>query len=163
MKSLVMLIACGMLVGCDYTVPLVTAPNVPMDGRVTGLWQRVKPEGGVESLLVLPLNREESMVSFPAGSTNSMFAHACLCRVGNKTLVQLQWFGTAKGSVPEDDRVYQYADYTVTADTISIRMMNSEVVKRDVKSYDELTTAIAENTSKTNLFRDAMVFKKVTK
>ena len=163
MKPLVMLIACGMLAGCDYTVPLVTTPSVPMDGRITGLWQRVQPDGKTEAVLILPLDRETSLVSFPAGTKDSMYARACLCRVGNKTLAQLQWFGTASGTVPDNDRVYQFADYTVTGEVFTIRLMNSDVVKRDAKSYDELATAIAENTGKTNLFREAMVFKKVTK
>ena len=90
-----------------------------------------------------------------------MYAHACLCRVGNKTLVQLQWFGTAQGTVPDNDRVYQFAEYAVSGDTITVRLMNSDVVKREATSYDELATSIAESTGKTNLFRDAMVFKKV--
>ena len=163
MKKFALLVVCGLLAGCDYTVPLVTTPTLPMDGRVIGLWQQVKTDGGVDSLLVLPLNKAESLISFPAGAKDAMFGRACLCRVGTKTLVQLQWFGTAQGKGVEDDRVFQFADYAVSCDTMKIRLLNSDVVKRDVKSYDELATAIAENTGKTNLFREDMVFKKASK
>lgn len=163
MNKFVLLVVCGLLAGCDYTVPLVTTPTLPMDSRVAGLWQRTDEKKITESLLILPLSREESLVSFPAGAKDAMFGRACLCRVGNKTLVQLQWFGTAEGKGADGDRVFQFADYTVSGDTIKIRLLNSDVVKRDAKSYDELATAIAENTGKTNLFREDMVFKKTSK
>jgi hypothetical protein len=164
MRTIVFLLMCCTLTGCDYKVPLVTTPTVPMDSRVTGLWQRTVDHGQTEGLLILPLSKEESLVAFPVGpKETTMYARACLCRVGTKTLVQLNWFGTSEGKVADNGQVYQFADYSLSGDTISIRLLNSDVVNREVSSYDELATAISENTGKTNLFRDAMVFKKASK
>ncbi|MDD4870569.1 MAG: hypothetical protein PHR77_08410 [Kiritimatiellae bacterium] len=159
MKKLIAIIACGVFVGCDYTVPLVKTPEKGIDSKIVGLWQR--PEENGQSLLVLPLNKQEYMVSFPAGSKDAMFARACLCRSGDKTLVQLEWFGTAQAKLPDDNRVFQFAAYTVDGNTLTIRMLNPDVVKKDVKSTDELARAITDNKDKPDLFKEKMVFTKV--
>lgn len=161
MKKLMAIVACGVLVGCDYTVPLVRTPALGIDSGVVGLWQRSKEDGQKESLLVLPLNKQEYMVSFPAGSKDAMFARACLCRTADKTLVQLEWVGTAQGKLPEGNRVFQFATYAVGGDTITVRMLNADVVKKDAKSTDELANAIVNNKDTPDLLRDKMVFTKI--
>ena len=55
MKKLLVVLACGLFVGCDYTVPLVTAPETEIDSEVLGLWQSSTENGQIEQLLVLPL------------------------------------------------------------------------------------------------------------
>ena len=161
MKKLMAIVACTVLVGCDYTVPLVKTSEIGIDSRVVGLWQRSQGDGQTESLLVLPLSKQDYLVSFPAGSTNAMFARACLCRSVDKTLVQLEWVGTVHAKLPEDSRVFQFAEYSVAGDTITIRLLNADLVKRDVKSPAELAKAIADNKEKPDLFRNEMVFRKV--
>lgn len=158
---LVFLVACGVLTGCDYTVPLVKAPEIGIDAGVVGLWKRLKDDGQVESLLVLPLNKQEYMVSFPCDSKDAMFARACLCRCATGTIVQLEWFGTAQAKLPKDNRVFQFAAYSATEDTLRIRMLNADVVKRDVKSSDELARSIEKNKDNPELFKGEMVFKKI--
>ena len=161
MKKLMAIVACTVLVGCDYTVPLVKTSEIGIDSRVVGLWQRSQGDGQTESLLVLPLSKQDYLVSFPAGSTNAMFARACLCRSADKTLVQLEWVGTARAKLLENNRAFQFAEYSVAGDTITIRLLNADLVKRDVKSPAELAKAIADNKEKPDLFRNEMVFRKV--
>jgi len=163
MRIRMALVACGILAGCDYTVPLVKTPELAVDSGVIGLWERSKADGQKESLLVLPLNKHEHMVSFPAGSENAMFARACLCRAADMTLVQLEWVGTAQGKLPEDNRVFQFATHSVVGDTLTVRMLNADIVKKGVTSSDELAKAIADNKDRPNIFRDKMVFTKVKK
>lgn len=163
MKKRMALVVCGILAGCDYAVPLVKTPELAIDPGGIGLWQRSKEDGQKESLLVLPLNKHEYMVSFPAGSENAMFARACLCRTADRTLVQLEWVGTAQGKLPEDNRVFQFATYSVVGDTLTVRMLNADIVKKEVTSSDELAKAIAGNKDNPNIFRDKMVFTKVKK
>lgn len=163
MKKLLIMLSCGLLVGCDFTVPLVKTPELAIDKSVLGLWQRSKEDGQTEQLLVLPLDEREYLVSFPSGSKEAMYARACLCRVADKTLVQLKWFGTAEANLPEDNRVFQFATYSITADKITIRLLNSEVVKKDVASTEELTKAIVANRDNPKLFGEGMVFTKVKK
>lgn len=74
MKRVILVAVCVMLAGCDYTVLLVKTPEIDIDKSVVGLWERSKNDGQTESLLILPLNKHEYMVSYPAGSKNAMFA-----------------------------------------------------------------------------------------
>ena len=166
MKTMLLCLAAGaFLAGCDYTVPLVKTPELSIDPGIIGLWQSPKENGQPESLLVLPLSKQEYLVSYPAGSTDAMFARACLCRTADMTLVQLEWFGTAKGNLPDDEdkRVFQFADYALAGDTLTVRMLNADVVKKEVKSKNELAQAIASNKDRPELFKDKMVFIKVKK
>lgn len=150
-----------MLCGCDYTVPLVQAPEMDIDPGFVGLWQRLKEDGQAECLLVLPLGKKEYLISFPANSKDAMFARACFCRVAGQKLVQLEWIGTARAKLPESGRVFQFAACTVNAATVAIRLLNADLVQREAKSSRELARAIAANQDQPNLFRDAMVFKLV--
>jgi len=161
MKKLLVVLACGLVVGCEYTVPLVATPDTAIDSAVLGLWRRTKDDGQMEQLLVLPLDKREYLVSYPAGAEDAMFARACLCRVGGKALVQLKWFGTAEAGLPDDDRVFQFVTYTVGGNTLVVRLLSSQVVKKDAASTDELAKAVAANKDKPDLFREAMVFTKV--
>jgi len=161
MKKLMAFVVCGMLAGCEYTVPLVKTPELGIDSAVVGLWSRSKEDGQKESLLVLPLNQQEYMVALPAGSKDAMFARACLCRTADMTLVQLEWIGTAQGKLPESNRVFQFATYSVVGDTMAVRMLNAGVVNKDVKSTAELARAIADNKDRPDIFRDKMVYTKV--
>jgi hypothetical protein len=148
------------LAGCDYTVPLADKPEQAIDAALVGAWERTTADGETERLLVLPLSKTEYLVSFPAGSKNAMFARACLCKAADLSLVQLTWFGTARGAVPEDSRVYQFASCTVTGDTLKGRLLNADVVDRDAASSAALSTAIEANKENALLFREEMVFKK---
>ena len=154
-------IACGLLAGCDYTVPLLTTPNTDIDATAVGLWKRSTADGKTESLLVLPLNKQEYLVVFPVGSKDALFARGCLWSNPVTTLVQLDWFGTAEGSLPADNRTFQFVSYAVEGDSIKVRLLNPTVVTKDVKSSDALVKAITDNKDNPDLFRDEMVFQKV--
>lgn len=163
MKKLLIVLLCGLLPGCEYTVPIVTTPETAIDNSVVGLWQRTKEDGQAEQLLVLPLDKREYLVSFPANVKDTMFARACLCRANDLTLVQLKWFGTAEAKLPDDNRVFQFVTYSVTSNKVTVRLLNSDVVKKEVASTEELIKAIAANRDKPDLFKDEMVFTKVSK
>jgi hypothetical protein len=161
MKKLLIVLACVLLAGCDYTEPLVKSPQIAIDRSALGLWQRAKDDGQTEQLLVLPLGEREYLVSFPSGSKNAMFARACLFRIAGRTLVQLKWLGTAAGNLPKDNRVFQYATYSVAGDKITVRLLNSELVRKDLVFTDDLAKAIVANKNDPHLFKENMIFTKV--
>jgi hypothetical protein len=150
-----------LLAGCDYTVPLVTKPEIQIDRNVLGLWQDTDPENPSQQLLVLPLGPREYLISFPHVSRDGLFARAALVRCAGRTLVQLEWLGTARGGVPDDNRVYQFAAYALKGDRLEVRLLRLEVVSKDVSSTAELIRAIEANKDRPDLFREPMVFRQV--
>jgi len=159
-KVLIVAVGLAFLTGCDYTVSLVKTPELPIDQALIGAWSQSDGNEKTEHLLVLPLGPNEYLASFPAGEKTAMFARACLCRTEGRTFVQLTWFGTAQGLVPEDGRVFQYATYSVKGDTLYVNLLNADVVKRDTPTAEALIQAIAANKDKPDLFRETMIFKK---
>lgn len=83
-----------------------------------------------------------------------MFARACLCRCAGKA----QWFGTARGLLPEGNRFFQFASCSVAGDVLTVRLQNADVVSKDVMTAGDLATAISANADNPCLFRDAMAF-----
>ncbi len=163
MKKVLLVVVCVMLAGCEYTVPLVKTPEIEIDKSVVGLWERSKNNGQTERLLILPLGKHEYMVSYPAGSKDAMFARGCLWNGSDIPLVQLDWFGTAQAGLPDNDRTFQFATYTVEGDRVSVRLLNADVVKKDIKTSADLAKSIITNRAKPDLFKEAMVFTKVKK
>jgi len=161
MKKALFAIACAVLVGCDYAVPLVKTPALAIDRTVVGLWQPAKTNE-TEALLVLPLDAHQYLVEYPVGTEHAMFARACLCRVGGKTLVQLEWFGTATGTLPDSKEVFQFAQYTVKGDELTVSLLNPDVVKKDAATTEQLTERIIANAGKPNCFREPAVYRRLT-
>ncbi|MDD5483247.1 MAG: hypothetical protein PHP98_06300 [Kiritimatiellae bacterium] len=160
-KKTLILFGCLMLGGCDYTVSLVTKPETPIDNAVVGLWQSTKADNQNERLLVLPLSRNEYLVSFPAGAKDPLFARACPCRAAGKKMVQLQWIGTGEGNPPQTNRVYQFVAYEAAADKLSVRLLNKEVVNQHAVSTAELAGDIEANKDNPELFGEETVFDRV--
>ncbi len=161
-KRIILTCIVGMLMaGCDYTVPLVRMPEVAIDTDLIGKWERTAKGGEVESLLVLPLSKVEYLVVFPAGEKNEMFAKGCLWSNDSRTLIQLDWIGTAQPKLPENDRTFQYVSSSVEGNTLTLRLLNPDVVSKDIVSSEALAQAIADNKDNPKLFREEMIFQKV--
>ncbi len=160
-KNLLLAVASAVtLAGCDYTVSLTDAPELPIDKALVGSWERTTNQGERQHLLFLPISKTEYLVSFPAGEKDAMFARACLCKAADQTFIQVTWFGTARGLTPEDGRVYQYATYEVKDNTLRGRLINADVVDREVTSAAALRAAIEANRENPKLFRDVWEFTK---
>ena len=160
MKPFWIVAVCAMLAGCDYTVPLVTAPALDIDRAIMGVWERTTAQKQTERLLVLPLDQRQYLVAYPAGETHTMYAKGCLAKCADKTFVQLEWFGTADGKEPEDTRVYQLATYTLKGDELTVRMVSTDVVSKDITTSADLAKSIEKNKAKPELLGEPMVFKK---
>lgn len=161
MKRLLFLLLGLVLAGCDFTVPLVTQPETTVDPSLVGLWERRQQDGTPERLLVLPLGSKEYLVAFPADTTNAMYARVCLTRVDDRPIAQLHWFGTAQGGVPDDARVYQFARYARSGERLTVSLLNSEVISRDISSTPALVEAIVRHRTHPELFREEMVFRRL--
>ena len=156
------LLAAALLSACDYTVPLVTTPDHVLDAALVGAWQRTREDGQVERLLVLPLGPREYLVAYPAGAPEAMYARACRWTGPDLSLLQIEWVGTARGGVPDDPKVYQYASCRVEEGALRVRLLNNDVVSGAVTSAAELVHSVAAHRADENLFRPEMVFTNIT-
>lgn len=161
LKWLLIIVYCLLLAGCDFTVPLSENPEMVVDDRAIGLWERTKAGGKTERLLVLPLSGHEYFVSWPEGANTELYARAHQFDFSGKTLVQLQWFGNSDGGMPDDNRQYQLAVCEITGKALHIRLLNADVVGKDHASSDDLAAAIKANNNNPSLFRDKMTFEKI--
>ena len=160
MKPLMLLAACLIAAGCDYTVPLASTPEEAINRNLVGLWEQQKTVHQPQRLLVLPLNAREYLVSFPAGDEGALFAKAFLITRSGLDLVQLEWIGTDAGKLPEDNRVYQVAAYSLDGSNLTVRMLNAQVVDKTIGTSAGLAAAIAKHKDDPGLFCDPMVFTK---
>ena len=157
-KLSIITLAVLLLAACDFTVSLSEKPQMRIDDRATGLWQRTKPDGGTESLLILPLDEHEYFISWPHGAKTELYARAHLFKLDGMTLVQLRWFGNSEGNIPDDDRNYQIADYTIHGETLTIRLVNADTIGRDFDSADELAAAIGAERDTPSLYKTSIMF-----
>ena len=156
-------LVCFALAGCDYSVPLVETPSMPRDDAVFGSWEKRLVNGELQRLLILPMDDRGYFVVFPAKSKNAMFARGSLWSGPWGKWVQLDWFGTEDGEIPDNDLTYQFAMYSVDDDKLIIQLLNPNIVSGKIKSASEIEKSIVENRHHPKLFREAMVFRKVKK
>lgn len=161
MKSLILMMLAALLLGCEYHVPLVTQPTVAVDERLSGVWRRALSDGREERLLILPMSDQEYFVSFPAHSEDSLFARGAVWEEGDLRLVQLEWFGTAKGRMPEDEPRFQFFGYRLAEGKLEILHLNADVVGRKPASGKALAEAILAKRGHPKFFREPKVFQKM--
>jgi len=157
MKKLMMVAACAALAGCDYTVPLSKAPVKAADAALVGLWQRTE-NGQAESLVVLPLGKQELMVAYPAASKDAMYGRAWAAKGAGLPLLQVEWIGTGKGEVAREKKVFQVASYAIEGDKLTVRFVNSEAVGGSSATTDELAKALEAGKGKDDFYRAPMIF-----
>jgi hypothetical protein len=154
-----------LLAGCDYQVPLVEKPELPLDPALIGQWKRTD-NGQTFRLAFLPLEKNEYLV-FYQGRKGSLFARACLCRTaGGLTLLQGTMLGVAQEG--RDDvnlfkNTYLFAAYTIQDDTLSFRFLDLQTIQDGIDSTAALAAAIEADKDNPELFQPPMLFTKATK
>ncbi len=162
MKKLAMMAVCAAMAGCDFDVPLSKTPEMPVDGRLTGLWERTQ-DGKAEKLLLLPQSAKEWVMVYPAATDDAMVARVWLCRGAGTTLAQLQYIGTGRGDLPENGKVFQVASFSIDGNTLTVRTLNPSVVGGAATTPAELAKDLERNKGESDLYRDAMVFTRAGK
>lgn len=162
MRCLLLISLCLLLAGCEYTVPLVQNPGMQMDSDLIGLWERTESASSRHQALVLPFDDTHYVFSYRTDPKEGAMAKASLVECADMTLVQIEWMGSVKGKLPENDRIYQYASYTLEGDTLRVALLNSAVVPKDVMSSAELRDTIEARQDHPDLFRPPMVFRRIS-
>lgn len=155
-------VCCLMAVtGCDFSTPLVKNPDLPIDPALTGLWRTTGTDGQTADLLVLRLNKNEYLVAYPAGTESTLFARGALWRNGEARLLQLDWFGTALGTVPENAQTFQYARFALEGDTLKAELVEPTEELKKISEPADLARALVEKWTTPGLFRETQVFTRI--
>jgi hypothetical protein len=152
-----------LLVGCVYEVPLATDSQQDVNRALLGKWQTVAGDGEVMELLVLPLGANEYLVHYPSKAKDGIFFRAFVAQTGEVPIMQFQALGTSAGDVPDDQRVYHFGTFRLDGQQLVLRLINPEVVNRDVTSTEALAKAIAGQRQNPVLFSEPTVFQKLAK
>lgn len=164
MKNLtVFVLSLLILCSCDYKVALVENPAIKINRKLVGTWERINEGGNSEKLVILPLSEYEYLIVYPQGSDSEMYAKAVFYKDSKIFLVQLQWFGNAKGETNKDGRVYQYAKYSLNGEELKVSLLNTKVVSKDIADSKRLIKLIAKNLENPKLFNRPMKFSRTKK
>jgi hypothetical protein len=158
-----MLGMCLLLVGCVYEVPLATESQQEVNKALLGKWQTVEDGGKTQELLVLPLGAKEVLVNYPSNAKDGMFFRAFVAQTGEKPIMQFQYLGNANGEAPEDRHVYHFGTFRLDGPQLVLRLINPEVVSKDVTSTEALAKAIAAQRDNPALFAEPVTFQRPAK
>jgi len=150
-----------LLAGCVYEVPLSSESKQDVNKDLLGRWETVGDDGKVVPLLVLPWNAREYLVHYPATEKDGLYFRAFVAQTGDVPIMQFQCLGTADGQVPDSPRVYHYGTFPLSGKQLVLRLINTEVVNKDVKTSEALAKAIADRREQPDLFSDQTVFTRV--
>jgi hypothetical protein len=74
--------------------------------------------------------------------------------------MQLQLIGYSSGPIKKSDLPYQVALFTLNGDTVTIAMLNTSLVNKDLRGA-ALKDAFLKNSKNANLFREPAKFKRI--
>ncbi len=163
MKTVCMAGICLLLVGCVYEVPLATESQQEVNRALLGKWLTVADDGAVQELLVLPLGAKEYLVSYPSNAKDGMFFRAFVAQTGTTPVMQFQLLGSANGEAPADRRVYHFGTFRLDGPQLVLRLINPEVVSKDVTTTEALAKAIAAQRENPALFAESTTFQRLGK
>lgn len=165
MKRLLLLLAILLIfvAACEYQNPLSENQNVPIDPALLGLWvpspDNNEPPPPNEWILALKYSDTEYMIQYQTGS-DSMYFRAYPIKIGDISCMQLQLIGYSSGPIKKSDLPYQVALFTLNGDTVTIAMLNTSLVNKDLRGA-ALKDAFLKNSKNANLFREPAKFKRI--
>ncbi|CAN5319874.1 hypothetical protein BH23VER1_BH23VER1_31650 [soil metagenome] len=156
-------LSCALLLSnCKFEAPLVAEDSVPIDPKVLGLWELIPDEGDdPERMMVLPFSRTEYLIHYPIGE-RAFYFRGYPIEVGGISCVQIRAVGTVEGPLDADETaLYDVVTYQLQGDKLTVRTLNTDVVRQDLADPASLQRAFLENAENPNLFAAPGMFKKV--
>jgi hypothetical protein len=167
MKVIMVMFAMAVLLlaGCRYESPFTTEHRIAIDSAVLGLWEP-KPDGDAEDpeqdelMMILKYSNTEYLIHYPTGK-DGIYYRGYPIQIGGMSCVQLQVIGANDGPPEKDETKLFYAvSYELTEGELQIKTLNTDLVKDDLKTTEELRKAFLTHKDNKDLFKDLGVFRK---
>lgn len=163
MKTLLApLVSLLFLSSCVFEAPFSPTAELPVDGKLPGLWEAVSENEKLapERMLVLQHSENEYVVGYPLGE-KSMAFRAFPVKLEGAEYVQIQLIGTAEGPVKAGDRKFHLLKLKLDGDQMELRTIDPEVIGKDHKTTAELLAAFKKHKDDPKLFQDPQKFRRV--
>jgi hypothetical protein len=161
--ALVVIALALFIAGCEYLAPLSEEHNISIDPSVIGLWEEApegdKPPDPDDRMLILKYSDTEYLVHYPTRK-DEMFYRAYPIKVDGISCIQIQLIGTAEGAV-KDDRKYQVATYSISNGELEIKMLNTDIIDKDLRDTASIKQAFLKNKDNKKLFANPGKFRRV--
>ncbi len=151
--------------GCDFNFA-IGSPSISIKKELFGRWQIASSETGEkEILLVLPLSDKEYLINYPANKANKLYGKAWLIEIDGNTFAQVEWLGDASGKTFDEnknEKRYQLVSYASKDKELAIKLVNPEFIGNKAKTSEELSAFIKANITNKSLYRDPVLFRKIS-
>ncbi len=151
------------LTGCWYDEPLTEEHNIPIDPSVLGMWEIASDEEGddvsKEGMLILKFSDTEYMIHYIA-DRDGFYYRGYPVNIGGVACVQLEVIGTTDGIVDNDMKSFYVASYQLTDGDMVIKLLNTDLVDKDLAGCDALRKAFLKHKDNPELFHDPGHFRR---
>jgi hypothetical protein len=110
-------------------------------------------------MLILKYSETEYLVHYPTGKDQTYY-RAYPIKVDGVSCVQLQTIGDSEGDI-KDDRKYHVVTYSVSNGELEIKVLNTDLIDRDLRDTASIKQAFLKNRDNKNLFTNPGKFRRV--
>lgn len=164
-RTLILSVVMLLLIACQYTVPLSTAQKIDIDTALLGSWEmhanKEDPDASLDSMTILRFSDTEYRLRYFSEGSDMHF-RAYLIDPGGEPILQMELLDNPDGSADSEEDAHRYmvAKYTLDADSLSVSLLNTKLISRDINDTDELLAAYLKNKDNPELFTNPGRFEK---
>ena len=147
---------------CDYRVPVTNEHSIKIDENIVGVWEQQVDDGQKgQKMLILKFSDTEYLVQYPL-EKNSLYFRAYPFILNSNICIHIQLLGNADGFIGKIERPYQVLDCVLKDGGLNLKMLNTEVVNKEIQESSKLRDEIIAKSKAPDLFKDIGRFKQVS-
>jgi hypothetical protein len=171
-QGLILIFILIIFTACDYDAPLVGEASLPIDQALLGTWEVISEDLAERKSPDRIVIRQESVnlyaIEYVSGKSeisddeSIIYFKGWLAELEGIPFVQLEITGTNEGPFDnEDTDLFSVVSYALDNGELVIRILNTDLVNKDLADTFALQAAFAANRDNPNLFNDPGQFRKL--
>lgn len=154
MKKIILPVILMLFAGCEYEVPLSQTPSAPANPALAGTWITTGTSGKDPIMMEVKTSATDYSVTYIQDNHTNYFSGFEVL-VDNLNLLQLKLL-TVDEKQPQ--KLYVFAKYELTADSLAVYLINPEVVSSKCQTTEELRKDVTLHRSNPFLFNEPLKF-----